>query len=37
MGAFQRIMKKEQSPGKEWSNYVNLLDRFLFIESPADR
>ncbi|MBN2007787.1 HD domain-containing protein [candidate division KSB1 bacterium] len=31
IGAFDRIMKKEAEPGKEWSNYVNLLDRFLFI------
>ncbi len=31
LGAFQRIMKKEQDEDKEWSEYVNLLDRFLYI------
>ena len=31
LGAFTRIMKKEKEPGKVWSNYVNLLDRFLYL------
>ena len=31
MAAFQRIMKKEKEPGKVWSNYINLLDRFIYL------
>ena len=31
VAAFMRIKKKEHEPGKEWSNYVNLLNRFLYI------
>ena len=31
LGAFDRIEKKDKAPGKEWSEYVNLLDRFLYL------
>lgn len=31
VAAFQRIMTKEKEPGKVWSNYVNLIDRFIFL------
>ena len=31
MGAFARIYQREFEPGKKWSNYVNLLDRFLYF------
>ena len=31
VAAFQRIMTKEKEPGKTWSNYVNLIDRFIYF------
>ena len=31
VAAFQRITKKEKEPGKAWSNYVNLIDRFIYF------
>ncbi|MBD3290042.1 HD domain-containing protein [candidate division KSB1 bacterium] len=31
IAAFMRIKNKEQEPGRVWSNYVNLLDRFLYL------
>lgn len=31
VAAFQRIMTKEKEPGKAWSNYVNLIDRFIYL------
>jgi len=31
LAAFDRIYEREQEPGKKWSNYVNLLDRFLYF------
>ncbi|MBC8181643.1 HD domain-containing protein [candidate division KSB1 bacterium] len=31
VGAFQRIIEKEKEPGKVWSNYVNLIDRFVYL------
>ncbi len=31
VAAFQRIMCKEKEPGKVWSNYVNLIDRFIYF------
>ncbi len=31
MGAFDRIQSREKEPGKKWSNYVRLLDRFLYF------
>jgi len=31
MNAFERIYAKEADAGKTWSNYVNLLDRFLYF------
>ena len=31
VAAFLRITKKEKEPGKTWSNYVNLLDRFIYF------
>ena len=31
LGAFDRIQSREKEPGKNWSNYVRLLDRFLYF------
>ena len=31
VGAFQRIIEKEKEPGKNWSNYINLIDRFVYL------
>ena len=31
LAAFDRIYEREQEPGKKWSNYVNLLDRFFYF------
>jgi 3'-5' exoribonuclease len=31
VAAFQRIMAKEKEPGKTWSSYVNLIDRFIYF------
>jgi len=31
VAAFQRIMEKEKEPGRVWSNYVNLIDRFIYF------
>ena len=31
VAAFQRIMAKEKEPGRVWSNYVNLIDRFIYF------
>lgn len=31
VGAFRRIIEKENEPGKLWSNYVNLIDRFIYF------
>ena len=31
LAAFDRIHEREQEPGKKWSNYVNLLDRFFYF------
>lgn len=31
VAAFQRIKLKEKEPGKVWSNYVNLIDRFIYL------
>ncbi len=36
IAAFMRIKKKDHEPGKQWSNYVNLLDRFLYIEDLSE-
>jgi 3'-5' exoribonuclease len=39
--AFQRIMRGEKEPGKKWSQFVHLLDRFIYfgeskIEEKSD-
>jgi hypothetical protein len=34
--AFQRIIEKEKEPGKDWSNYVNLIDRFIYLGSAEE-
>lgn len=31
VAAFQRITAKEKEPGRAWSNYVNLIDRFIYF------
>jgi len=36
VSAFQRIMAKEKAPGREWSNYVNLIDRFIYFGGKTD-
>jgi 3'-5' exoribonuclease len=35
IAAFDRIEEKEQESGKTWSNYVKLLDRFLYFGDSA--
>ena len=35
LGAFERIYEKEKAPDKAWSNYVKLLDRFLYFGRPG--
>ena len=35
MGAIDRIEKREKEPGRKWSNYVKLLDRFLYFGEDA--
>jgi len=30
-GAFTRIIKREGGSGKRWSDYVNLIDRFIYL------
>lgn len=37
VAAFMRIKKKDYEPGKEWSNYVNLMDRFLFLGDSSEQ
>ncbi len=37
VAAFQRIMAKEKEPGKVWSNYVNLIDRFIYLGDGEPR
>jgi 3'-5' exoribonuclease len=29
--AFERIIRQESAPGKNWSAYVNLIDRYLYL------
>ncbi len=36
VGAFQRIIEKEKEPEKIWSNYVNLIDRFIYLGKSED-
>lgn len=31
VNAFQRIMNEQKTPHKKWSNYVNLIDRFVYF------
>lgn len=31
VAAFHRIIAREKEPGREWSNYVNLIDRFIYL------
>jgi len=31
VAAFQRIISREKEPGRAWSNYVNLIDRFIYL------
>lgn len=31
MNAYQRIIKEQKTPIKKWSNYVNLIDRFIYF------
>ena len=37
VGAFQRIISKESEPGKIWSNYVNLINRFIYLGDVEDK
>lgn len=34
-GAFTRIIKREGGSGKRWSDYVNLIDRFIYLPDSA--
>lgn len=34
--AFQRITKKEKSPGRKWSSYISLINRFLYFGSEEE-
>ncbi len=34
--ALQRIFEGEEEEGKRWSNYVKLLDRFLYFPPDED-
>lgn len=36
MDAFRRIAETEKTPERKWSNYVRLLDRFLYIPNDQD-
>ena len=36
MGAFERIYNHEYEPGKKWSNYVNLMDRFFYFGENSE-
>ncbi len=36
MDAFRRITETEKSPERRWSNYVRLLDRFLYFPNDRD-
>ncbi|MEE4312203.1 MAG: HD domain-containing protein [candidate division KSB1 bacterium] len=31
VNAFCRVIEKESEPGREWSSYVNILDRFIYF------
>jgi len=31
MNAYQRIINEQKTPDKKWSNYVNLIDRFIYF------
>ena len=35
LGAFERIYAKEKSSDCVWSNYVKLMDRFLYFGTPG--
>ncbi len=35
LGAFERIYEKEYKDGRQWSNYVKLMDRFLYFGHAA--
>jgi len=30
-GAFERIIEAESEPGKKWSSYVKLIDRYIYL------
>ena len=36
LGALRRIRKNELRPGVRWSNYVNLLDRFIYFGDDGE-
>ncbi len=37
LGAFERIYEREYEPGKKWSNYVNLMNRFFYFGESDDK
>jgi len=34
--AFQHIIERDKEPGKRWSKYINLVDRFLYLNQDKD-
>ncbi|MBN2417194.1 HD domain-containing protein [bacterium] len=34
--AIQRIIERDSASGKKWSQYINLLDRFIYLGSGSD-
>ncbi len=37
VAAFLRIMKKDKEPGREWSNFDNVLDRFIYLGEEDEK
>lgn len=34
--AFQHIIERDTEPGKRWSKYINLIDRFIYLNKGED-
>ncbi|OGV96757.1 hypothetical protein A2W24_03650 [Microgenomates group bacterium RBG_16_45_19] len=37
VGAFMRIIESEQEPGKKWSSYVKLIDRYIYLGEQGEK
>ncbi len=35
-GAFTRIIKREEGRNRRWSEYVNLIDRYIYLPEPSE-